>query len=64
MFYFYIYCLDIINLYFPIYFLCKYVDDSFVVYVDPKNVEGVDYYALKCRQEKFKLIEPTTNDDN
>jgi hypothetical protein len=34
------------------------------VYADPENVEGVDYYLLRCTQAKIKLTEPTTDNDN
>ena len=34
------------------------------MYEDPKNMEGVDYYLLRCIEEKIKLTEPCIDDDN
>ena len=44
--------------------MCTFVGGIFSMNVDPQNVEGVDYYLLRCTKVKIKLIEPCIDDDN
>lgn len=39
------------------------IRDVFVVIAPPNNVEGVDYYLLRCTNIKCKLLESQVDSD-
>lgn len=62
MFKFYLHLTFVLNLY-GVIWIYIHVGDIFVVIADPDNVEGVDYYLLRCMKAKFKFPEVTVDSD-